>query len=103
LTTQSELRAFVWQACTAIRNEHRDVKKYVEYTAILLFFKFYDDLFDTLPTDIQGLIPDHYRWKTLKALDPRGFAGYHAQVLIRFREFFDVKKWRGKKTFGTIF
>lgn len=103
MTNQSELRAFVWQACTAIRNEHRDVKKYVEYTALLLFFKFYDDLFDTLPTDIQGLIPEQYRWKTLKGLDPRGFGGYHSDVLVRFREFFEGKKWRGKKTFGKIF
>lgn len=103
MTNQSEQRAFVWQACTAIRNEHRDVKKYVEYTALLLFFKFYDDLFGALPTDIQGLIPEPYRWQTLKRLDPRGFSGYHPTVLIRFREFFEEKKWRGRKTYGTIF
>lgn len=103
MTTQTELRNYVWQTCTAIRNEHRDVKKYVEYTAVLLFFKFYDDLYDTLPTDIQGLIPEKYRWNTLKSLDPRGFSGYHPEVLIRFRDFFDNKRWTGKKTFGVIF
>ena len=103
MTNQSELRGLVWQACTAIRNEHRDAKKYIEYTAVLLFFKFYDDLFDTLPTDIQGLIPEQYRWNALKCLDPKGFAGYHPNVLIRLREFFEAKKWRGKKTYGAIF
>ena len=75
----------VWQAATAIRNEHRDVKKYIEYTAILLFFKFYDDVYDTLPSDIRGLIPSRYRWRTLKGLDPRGFDGYHPAVRIRLR------------------
>jgi type I restriction enzyme M protein len=103
VTTQTELRNYVWQTCTAIRNEHRDVKKYVEYTAVLLFFKFYDDLYDTLPSDIQGLIPDKYRWHSLKSLDPRGFAGYHPEVLIRLRDFFENKRWKGKKTFGVIF
>lgn len=103
MTTQTELRNYVWQACTAIRNEHRDVKKYVEYTAILLFFKFYDDLYETLPIDIQGLIPEEYRWNTLRDLDIRGFAGFHPQVLIRLRDFFEKKLWRGKDTFGIIF
>lgn len=103
MTSRASLRSAVWQACTAIRNEHRDVKKYVEYTAVLLFFKFYDDQYDELPEDVQRLIPDAYRWKTLRALDPRGFGGYNPQVLQRFREFFNDKKWRGKAAFGTIF
>jgi type I restriction enzyme M protein len=103
VTTQTELRNYVWQACTAIRNEHRDVKKYVEYTAVLLFFKFYDDLYYTLPEDIQGLISEKYRWHSLKALDPRGFSGYHPEVLIRLHDFFENKRWKGKRTFGVIF
>jgi type I restriction enzyme M protein len=97
----AELRNAVWQACTAIRKDHRDVKKYVEYTAILLFFKFYDDVFETLPADIQGLIPVEYRWRTLRSLDPRGFAGFHPQVLLRLRDFFTNKRWARK--FGVIF
>jgi type I restriction enzyme M protein len=104
MTTKAALRNHVWQACTAIRNEHRDVKKYVEYTAVLLFFKFYDDLYDTLPDDVRKLIPDQYRWTTLRNLDvARGFAGYNPEVLIRFREFFEERKWRGKGGFGVIF
>lgn len=91
MTTQLELRNLVWQACTAIRNEHRDVKKYVEYTAILLFFKFYDDLYDSLDEDVQGLIPLDFRWRTLRALDPRGFIGAHPEVLIRLRRFLGRK------------
>ena len=70
MTTKAALRNHVWQACTAIRNEHRDVKKYVEYTAVLLFLKFYDDLYDTLPDDVRRLVPEPYRWATLKELDP---------------------------------
>jgi type I restriction enzyme M protein len=107
MTSQSELRNAVWQACTAIRNEHRDTKKYVEYTAILLFFKFYDDLFESLPADVQGIIPEEHRWRTLRSLHPRGFAGYDPRVLHHFRLFFEEKKWSkidgGKKRFGVIF
>jgi type I restriction enzyme M protein len=102
MTTQTELRNFVWQACTAIRNEHRDVKKYVEYIAIFLFFKFYDDLYDKLPEDVQGLIPEEYRWNTLKKISPKGFSGHHPEVLSRLRDFFDNKQWK-KKPFGVIF
>lgn len=109
MATKNELRNAVWQACTAIRNEHRDVKKYVEYTAILLFFKFYDDLYESLPSDIQGLIPEKYRWNKLKSLDPRGFHGFNPEVLVLMRDFFENKRWRGEsgkaapKTFGVIF
>jgi len=103
MTTQAELRGAVLQACTAIRNEHRDVKKYVEYTAILLFFKFYDDVFDTLPADVQGLIPDDYRWHTLRSLDKQGFAGANPEVLIRLRDFFERRLWVAKGHFGIIF
>lgn len=103
MTSKQALRNHVWQACTAIRNEHRDVKKYVEYTAILLFFKFYDDLYDTLPDDVRKLIPERYRWATLRGLDPRGFSGYNPQVLARLREFFEERRWRGRAGFGVIF
>jgi len=103
MTTQAELRGAVLQACTAIRNEHRDVKKYVEYTAILLFFKFYDDVFDTLPADVRGLIPDGYRWHTLRGLDKQGFAGANPEVLIRRRDFFQRRLWVAKGHFGIIF
>ena len=105
MATKQELTSAVWQAATAIRNEYRDVKKYIEYTAILLFFKFYDDVYDTLPPDIQGLIPHHYRWNTLKALDPRGFEGYHPEVRNRLRDFFAEKRWREQAAghFGVIF
>ena len=105
MATKQELTSAVWQAATAIRNEYRDVKKYIEYTAILLFFKFYDDVYDTLPPDIQGLIPHHYRWNTLKALDPRGFEGYHPEVRNRLRDFFAGKRWREQAAghFGVIF
>jgi len=103
MTTQVELRNAIWQACTAIRNEHRDVKKYVEYTAILLFFKFYDDVYDTLPADVRGLIPDDYRWRTLKGLDKQGFAAANPEVLIRLRAFFERRLWVGQGHFGIIF
>jgi type I restriction enzyme M protein len=103
VTSRAALRNAIWQACTAIRNEHRDVKKYVEYTAVLLFLKFYDDLYDTLPGDVRRLIPERYRWGTLKRLDPRGFAGFNPEVLVRLREFFEGRKWRGKAAFGVIF
>lgn len=103
MTTQAEMRNLVWQACTAIRNEHRDVKKYIEYTAILLFFKFYDDLYETLPEDVRGLIPEYYRWHTLRALDPRGFQSATPQVLVRLREFFNEKKWDGEAKYAAIF
>jgi|GEM_PF-2353628 len=103
MSTQTELRDAVWRACTVIRNEHRDVKKYIEYTAMLLFMKFYDDLYATLPDDVKGLIPQQYRWSTLKGLDPRGFAGYHPDVLVRLRDFFANKRWRGRDAFGIIF
>jgi type I restriction enzyme M protein len=105
VATKQELTNVVWQAATAIRNEHRDVKTYIEYTAILLFFKFYDDVYDSLPTDIQGLIPERYRWSTLKALDPRSFEGYHPEVRNRLRDFFGNKRWRDQARghFGVIF
>lgn len=103
MTTKQALRGHVWQACTAIRNEHRDVKKYVEYTAVLLFFKFYDDLHETLPEDVGKLIPTPYRWATIKSLDPRGFGGYNPEVLARMREFFEERKWRKQGGFGVIF
>jgi type I restriction enzyme M protein len=105
VATKQELTNAVWQAATAIRNEHRDVKKYIEYTAMLLFFKFYDDVYTTLPADIQGLIPEPYRWRALKRLDPRGFDAYHPDVRNRLRDFFDNKRWREQAAghFGVIF
>nr|WP_174535044.1 N-6 DNA methylase [Micromonospora chalcea] len=64
------------------------MKKYVEITAVLLFMKFCDDLGDTLPEDVRELIPERYRWGTLKALSPKGFGDGSEEVLARLDEFF---------------
>ena len=95
------LKNAVWQAATAIRNELNLVQEYIEHVSVLMFFKLYDDEYDHLTEDIQGLIPDPYRWKTLKAECRRqkdAFLYYKGNLIEIFRDFFEHKRYEANGT-----
>jgi type I restriction enzyme M protein len=96
-------RRAVWTACTALRNEYRDVRRYVESTAMLLFLKFLDARLLDLPADLEHLVPPEYRWSTLRALSDGDFSNGSPEVLQRLREFFVDQRWSGTTELTEVF